>query len=54
MIDLPMVIVSYPEVEKRGKGLTILDGIIGQVLARQGFLTKYLNLMNLDKLFMKK
>jgi hypothetical protein len=37
MIALPMIIVSYSEVEKKGNHLTILDGIIGQVLARQGF-----------------
>lgn len=37
MAKIPMIIVSYPEVEKGERDLTILDGIIGQVLAKRGF-----------------
>lgn len=37
LMKMPFVIVSYPEIEKTEHHVTILDGIIGQVLSSQEF-----------------
>lgn len=41
LMKMPFVIVSYPEIEKTERHVTILDGIIGQVLADRAFMQEF-------------